>query len=291
MDKNNEKLVKWLFETNAVRVCPQDKPFWYTSGTIGPYYINTHFLYGSEEKANKLLKFIDEEKENILKCPERVLDQTLKNYESDAIYRGLIDEMCEFIKSNIDVNEIDYISGGERRDWFFSLIIAKFLQKPHITIYKDLTTVVTTDGKTEELKKLEGESVLHIADLITEASSYERAWIPAIKNNGGRIKWSVVVVDRKQGGGELLKSYDVKSYSMVDIDINLFKRVLDMGLINREQFEMIERYILDPKEAMAQFLRENPQFIKEALSADDKTRERAKLCIEKDFYGLNIKLD
>ena len=291
MDKNNEKLVKWLFETNAVRVCPQDKPFWYTSGTIGPYYINTHFLYGSEEKANKLLKFIDEEKENILKCPERVLDQTLKNYESDAIYRGLIDEMCEFIKSNIDVNEIDYISGGERRDWFFSLIIAKFLQKPHITIYKDLTTVVTTDGKTEELKKLEGESVLHIADLITEASSYERAWIPAIKNNGGRIKWSVVVVDRKQGGGELLKSYDVKSYSMVDIDINLFKRVLDMGLINREQFEMIERYILDPKEAMAQFLREKPQFIKEALSADDKTRERAKLCIEKDFYGLNIKLD
>jgi len=291
LDKNNEKLVKWLFETNAVRVCPQDKPFWYTSGTIGPYYINTHFLYGSEEKANKLLKFIDEEKENILKCPERVLDQTLKNYESDAIYRGLIDEMCEFIKSNIDVNEIDYISGGERRDWFFSLIIAKFLQKPHITIYKDLTTVVTTDGKTEELKKLEGESVLHIADLITEASSYERAWIPAIKNNGGRIKWSVVVVDRKQGGGELLKSYDVKSYSMVDIDINLFKRVLDMGLINREQFEMIERYILDPKEAMAQFLRENPQFIKEALSADDKTRERAKLCIEKDFYGLNIKLD
>jgi len=50
------------------------------------------------------------------------------------------------------------------------------------------------------------------------------------KNNGGRIKWSVVVVDRKQGGAELLKSYDIKSFSMVDIDIGLFKRVLDMGL-------------------------------------------------------------
>jgi len=97
--------------------------------------------------------------------------------------------------------------------------------------------VVSSDGKTEELKELNGESVLHIADLITEASSYERAWIPAIKNNGGRIKWSVVVVDRKQGGAELLKSYDIKSFSMVDIDIGLFKRVLDMGLIDREQFE------------------------------------------------------
>jgi orotate phosphoribosyltransferase len=285
---NNEKLLKWLFETNAIRVCPQDKPFWYTSGTIGPYYINTHFLYGSEEKANKLLAFIDREKENVLKCPERILEETMKNYQSDAIYQGLIDEMCAFIKNNIDVNEIEYISGGERRDWFFSLIIAKFLNKPHITIYKDLAAVVSIDGKTEELRKLNGESVLHIADLITEASSYERAWIPAIKNNGGRIKWSVVVVDRKQGGGELLKSYDVESFSMVDIDIGLFRRVLDMGLINKEQFDMIERYILDPKESMAEFLRKNPDFIKEALAADDKTRERAKLCIEKDFYGLNI---
>jgi len=112
----------------------------------------------------------------------------------------------------------------------------------------------------------------------------------AIKNNGGRIKWSVVVVDRKQGGAELLKSYDIKSFSMVDIDIGLFKRVLDMGLIDREQFEMIEQYILDPKESMAKFLRKNPEFIKQALMADDKTRERAKLCIEKDFYGLNIEL-
>ena len=150
--------------------------------------------------------------------------------------------------------------------------------------------MVSSDGKTEELKELNGESVLHIADLITEASSYERAWIPAIKNNGGRIKWSVVVVDRKQGGAELLKSYDIKSFSMVDIDIGLFKRVLDMGLIDRGQFEMIEQYILDPKESMAKFLRKNPEFIKQALMADDKTRERAKLCIEKDFYGLNIEL-
>jgi len=283
-------LIKWLFDTNAIRVCPKDKPFWYTSGTIGPYYINTHFLYGSEEKANKLLEFIDKEKENILKCPDRILEETMKNYQSDPIYRGLIDEMCDFIKNNIDVNEVDYISGGERRDWFFSPIIAKLLNKPHITIYKDLTTVVSSDGKTEELKELNGESVLHIADLITEASSYERAWIPAIKNNGGRIKWSVVVVDRKQGGAELLKSYDIKSFSMVDIDIGLFKRVLDMGLIDRGQFEMIEQYILDPKESMAKFLRKNPEFIKQALMADDKTRERAKLCIEKDFYGLNIEL-
>ena len=38
-----------LFETNAFRVCEENKPFWYTSGKIGPYFINADYLYGSEE--------------------------------------------------------------------------------------------------------------------------------------------------------------------------------------------------------------------------------------------------
>jgi orotate phosphoribosyltransferase len=286
MDNNQKKLLKWLFETNAVRVCPQNKPFWYTSGTIGPYYINTHFLYGSEEKANGLLRLIDMEKENELQCPEKVLAETLKNYESDDIYRGLIDELHSFIKNNIDIDKVDYVSGGERRDWFFSLIIAKLINKPHISIYKNLTSVITIDGKSEEITDLNGGKVLHIADLITEASSYERAWIPAIKNNGGQIKWSVVVIDRKQGGKELLDSYGIESFAMVDIDIKFFKKVVDMGIINSAQFDMIEQYISDPKKSMADFLKKNPGFLEQSLKADDKTKERAKLCLEKDFYGL-----
>lgn len=47
-------IVSWLFETDAVRVCPEGQPFWYTSGKLGPFYINTQFLYGSEEAANAL---------------------------------------------------------------------------------------------------------------------------------------------------------------------------------------------------------------------------------------------
>ena len=51
-------IVSWLFETDAVRVCPEGQPFWYTSGKLGPFYINTQFLYGSEEAANALLTVI-----------------------------------------------------------------------------------------------------------------------------------------------------------------------------------------------------------------------------------------
>lgn len=286
MSTAKEKLVSWLFETKALRVCPQDKPFWYTSGTIGPYYINTHFLYGNEEKANELLSVIDREKDNIFTCPERILELTQKNYFQDNIFKELVDTMCRFIKDNINLSEVDYISGGERRDWFFSLIIAYLLNKPHITIYKDLKAVISHGNKTQEIDSLKGAKVLHIADLVTEASSYERAWIPAVKNKGGEIKWSVVVVDRKQGGGELLNSKGITSYSMVDVDKSLFKEALTQGLINDRQYTMILNYIDNPKESMKRFLEEHPEFLQNALNADEKTKERAKMCLEKNIYDL-----
>ena len=280
----NKKLVNWLFETKAFRVSPESKPFWYTSGTIGPYYINTHFLYGSEEKANELLEKIDDSKKDKLACPGILSGIVRKNYENDLIFKGLIDSMVDFIKENTDVQKVDYISGGERRDWFFSLIIAEILDKPHITIYKDLTAVLTEKDKTIEMPQIKGASVLHIADLITEASSYERAWIPAIKSFGGNIVWSVVVVDRKQGGGELLAENNIKSYAMVSIDNSLFSEALEMGLVNQPQYHMLSEYSRNPKECMKKFLKEHPEFMENSLKADAKTAERARLCIEKRIY-------
>ena len=92
---NQDKFVSWLFKTNAVKVCQDGKPFWYTSGTIGPYFINTHFLYGSEEKAAELLSFIDgnNDNENITAL---LFDKLYNNYETNNIYRNLIDILVEY---------------------------------------------------------------------------------------------------------------------------------------------------------------------------------------------------
>jgi HSP90 family molecular chaperone len=59
-----------------------------------------------------------------------------------------------------------------------------------------------------------------------------------------------------------------------------------MGMINEKQFDMIEDYIRNPKESMTSFLKQNPQFLKEALNSDDKTKERAKLMLDKGIYEL-----
>ena len=118
-------LMSYLFETNAIKFCEENKPFWYTSGKIGPYFINTHFVYGNEKDAVELLSFIDECLADKLSLPEKVFEKVLKQYETNEIYKNVINTMKNYIEQNIDISEIDYVSGGERRDWFFSNISSK----------------------------------------------------------------------------------------------------------------------------------------------------------------------
>ena len=282
-------IMSYLFKTNAIRFCKENKPFWYTSGKIGPYFINTHFVYGSEKEATSLLSFIDETLSNKLTLPEKVFKKVLKQYEENEVYHNVIESMKQYILENINIQDVDYISGGERRDWFFSNILAYLLDKPHISIYKDLSTVVN-DSKFEntlELKDITGKKVLHIADLVTVASSYLRAWIPAIKNLGGKLAWSCVVVDRMQGGRQKLEENGIKFLSLVNVDDTLFETANKNGIINKNQLEMLKNYFKNPDETMRQFLINHPEFLENSLKADEKTAKRAKLLIDGNLYGLN----
>ena len=242
------ELISYLFETNAIRFCEENKPFWYTSGKIGPYFINTHFVYGNEKDAFELLSFIDDSLSDKLALPKKVFDKTLLQYKSNEIYKNVIDTMKSYIETNINIDEIDYVSGGERRDWFFSNIISFLLKKPHITIYKDLSTVVSDFSfkNTEIVSSIKDKKVLHVADLITVASSYIRAWIPAINNIGAKICWSCVVVDRMQGGKDKIETEGIKSLSLVQVDTNLFRKALDLNIINEAQFNMLNNFFDKP---------------------------------------------
>lgn len=280
------EVTSYLFETKALKICPENKPFWYTSGKIGPYFINTHFIYGSEEAANELLKFIDAEKENKEEMPKKVYEKTMEQYRTSKIYKTVIDEMKKELEANVNIDEIDFVSGGERRDWFFSYAIADLLGKPHITIFKDLTTVVT-DSKGNKIEAdFAGKKVLHVADLITEASSYIRAWIPAIKDLGAKIVWSMAVVDRMQGGKDKLAAEDIKSYEIVRVDNDLFNDALNLGIISKEQLDMLVKFKSNPDGTMRDFLVAHPEFLENALKADEKTASRAKLCVDGNLYNL-----
>lgn len=286
------KLMSLLFETNAFKVAEENNPFWYTSGKIGPYFINADYLYGSEQDSKDLLAFIDQELENESKTdiPEHIFKKVLDHYNTNEIYKYVIDQMKEYIETNIGVDNIDCISGGERRDWYFSNIMAYLLNKPHVTIYKDLTTVLSNSDFTsaEPVSSIEGKNFLHLADLLNQSASFTRAWIPAIKNLGSNIVWSIFAVDRMQGGTETLTNDGVKVHSLLQIDDSLFTTAKDLGVINDEQLEMLRNFKKDPDGSMKQFLIDHPEFIENAKNSDNpKTVKRVNILIEQNIYGLN----
>ena len=259
-------------------------------GKIGPYFINTHFVYGDEKSAVQLLEFINQNLSDKQTLPKKIFDKVLKQYNENKIYKDVINTMKNYIEENIGVTKIDYISGGERRDWFFSNMIAYLLKKPHISIFKDLNTVVSDynfENSITSKTDLEGKNVLHIADLITVASSYMRAWIPAIQNLGASIKWSCSVVDRMQGGKDKLKANNIESFSLVNVDEGLFKKALELKIINENQFNMLKDFFKNPDETMRNFLIAHPEFLENALNSDEKTRSRAKLLVDGNLYGLD----
>ena len=273
-----------LFKTNAVRVAPEDTPFWYTSGKLGPFYINTHFLLKDEEEAGRMLKVIeDAAAEDKLTAPKKIFNEFMALYNSSETFKNVTDQLVEAARKY----DFDFISGGERRDFFFSMLPAHILGKKHITIYKDLTAVVTdpefSSAKTADKATVEGKKVLHIADLITEASSYERAWIPVIRNLGGIITDTIAVVDRHQNGRAVLKSLGVEMETLTGINKELFDEALADGVISQQQHELVMKFLSSPDDYMKDFIKSHPDFIASQIALGGKAKQRAELAIEKGF--------
>ena len=279
-----DKIIEALFDTKAVRVAPEDQPFWYTSGRLGPFFINTHFLLENEAAAGEVLKRIEGAiAADKLTAPEEIFDMMLAYYNKGGTFKMVSDKLAE-AASKLD---FDYISGGERRDYFFSMMPAYLLGKPHLTIYKDMTSVYSEkiEGPSVDSKDIDlsGKKALHIADLITEASSYERAWIPVIRGLGSEITDTVAVVDRHQGGRKVLKDLGVELYALTGIDQKLFDEAENNGLINEAQKAMILHFLESPSDYMTAFIKANPDFIAGEIAKGGKNKERAELAIEKGY--------
>ena len=284
-----------MFETGAICVAPENKPFWYTSGTIGPYYSNTQNLIGSETEANKLLAMIDSELDGDRSLlPARIERYFYDAYKKNDCYRKIADCIAECVNDNLDVDAIDMVSGGARRDWFFSFITARLFNKPHLTIYKDLEMALSEPFGVDSAAgaatiirdgALAGKRCLHVSDIVTEASSYTRAWSPAVTGAGARIQTSLTILDRKQGGGEALAALGIRHLSLAILDAAFFDRALEQGYINERQHALLRGYIADPHASMRAFLHEHPEFLRDALNAGGKEAARARACLESGVYG------
>ena len=279
-------LLESLMGSGALRISPPGQVFWYTSGTVGPYYINTHYLFGGRERAEGLLAFIDAES-RAEDFHVRLLARVSAQLASDPGYAAVIDALVASIRRREPEGGVGGISGGERRDWFFSAAVALRTGRPHLYIYKDGTVLLAEGDLVTEVDDLGGRCTAHVADLVTEASSYVRAWIPALRGRGGDMAVSANVVDRGQGGIEAIASSGVDAEACLRVDVAMFAELLDRGLVSEPQHALLVDYYRDPTGAMRRFLVEHPAFLRRALaSGEERTAERARMLVERDPYVL-----
>ena len=288
----NPSLFQLLMNSEAIQIAPPDRPFWYTSGTIGPFYLNTHFLYGSRNKAESLLSFIDKNSQDRTFLLQELNRQTWKNYKEDETYRSVIDRLVAAIREKAGEGRFDYVSGGERRDWFFSVAAARRLRAEHLFIFKDRTMLKLKSNAQQpqavEITALDGAKVLHIADLVTEASSYVRAWLPSIRERKGEMIAAFNIVDRSQGGTEALAKHNVEAHALIRIDPAFFRRLKSEGFIDEATANTLADFHRNPHASMKKLLENQPRIIARALEDEDaKTRARAQLLLRENPFGFD----
>ncbi len=278
---SNQLPIDYLIDSRAFRV--DETPTFGVSGNLLIYYISTENLCGGKEQAKKILDAIDITlKTNPLNIASAVLPLLIDVYENSFIYKEVIDKLVMMAcKQNPD-----FISGGERRDWIFAPIVAKFMKLECIYLTKD-GRAISNGGY---VNYLPGKTV-HVADLITVGSSYTDVWIPVVNNLGSSIKAALNVVDRQEGGECNLNAAGIEVVkSLYKIDETIFEKALEKGILNEDQAELARAYLVNPDETMRNFLLNNPDFLKGALlSSERKIVERATKLVQNNLYDLPAK--
>ena len=114
-------LIRALVESEALRVAPASDVFWYTSGKVGPYYINTPFLYGGAQAAAALLDFIAENADPRARLFAVQLSVPIETmYVGDDLHGSLIHPLAAAVRGTGE--SYDFISSGTPRPVFSSAV-------------------------------------------------------------------------------------------------------------------------------------------------------------------------
>ena len=220
-----------------------DSFFPYTSGQIGPYYVQS---------------------------------AVVMNNGND--YAAAVKDMADLVSETISPqSEKQWIlSGGETRDWIFSLPVAFALQLPHLMIYKD-GKILGPDIK--------DQNIAHVADLNNEGSSPRDKWIPAIRSAGGNIKDIFFYVDRLEDGVNVMKELELQSHSLVPLDANAWQYLKQQEVINHEIYQNLMRRMNDKESWATQMLRSEKGF-ETFVRLLDKSKDKAMKILEHGYPNM-----
>lgn len=230
-----------------------EEPVILTSGEIGIYYINTEKLV---QDNNGWQNYADDS--------FGMIKHSVKMMEMHRSFEQVVERLAEEIEKLFPADipkERRFISGGQRRDWVFSGPVARVLGLAHVSLHKDGSAYLI-DAAFKDIKALSYQSqplkggyVVHIADLLTKASSaYNLAtnppsgWIVYLKKLGAQIEDLVAVVTRLQGGEESMQAIGIRTKSFVQIDNQFIER-------NSRDSQRALEYMRNPRAWSEKFLK------------------------------------
>ena len=283
---DKDGLTSVIFSTKAVSIWNNQKGpvFWYAAGVPGPFYVNTEKLIGAES-AEKLLASISKIVAMEVSAEEKssmVETVVMNEYAANETFQKIIATMVHDCRTQFG-DKYNTISGGERRDWFFSIPFAIESGLDHIYLFKNGGIHIkphNNDGQ-----KSEDTKILHVADLINNAASYFNSWIPILEKHGLSMMGTACVITRGSAGTDKLCDIGIPVCSLKTIDKSYFDELHTISLIDKDTTEEIGNYF-DCKENWARrYILSKPDLLgNETLDA--KSKERLKSFLENDPWNL-----
>jgi orotate phosphoribosyltransferase len=211
--------------------------FTYTSGEIGPYYVQSAAIM----------------------C-------------DGGAYTMACKDLADIVRKYVGPEFKGVISGGESRDWCFSGPVAQILQLPHTMIYKtDETGQCKTVGT-----PMKGQTMVHIADLNNEGSSPRDMWVPTIRSAGGKIEHIFFYVDRRESGVKVMEELGLQSHAVIPLNGAAWQYLQELKIVSPEIYQSLCKRMED-KDAWAKTMLKSDEGLETLVSllATSKNRDKA----------------
>lgn len=278
-------LLHRIIDTKAVSIWDHNKGpiFWYAASIPGPFYVNTELVLGKELASNLLKEITAIVADNTEPALRAKLLELLimQAYEKDEFFQNIIETLEAEIRKSFSEGSFEAISGGERRDWLFSIPLAKKMGIKHIYLFKNRDFYCAEDVA-------EGEKSVHVADLINNAASYFDAWIPALVKHGLSCPAAIAINSRGHNGVNRLKANGQKVITLNNITIEFFESCCAQNLISQAIVDELRIFFDSPQKWASAYVMDKPEIFN-TTDIDDKSFERLCSFFEKDPWKLREK--
>jgi orotate phosphoribosyltransferase len=282
----SDELIKLVHDTKALSIWDRKKGpvFWYIANVPGPFYLNTELMLGHDLSV-KLLNGIDAilagtTADNAASRAAQLNTLIMSAYEKDETFQRIVATMAIRAQEKLPA-DYSFVSGGERRDWLFSIPFARQCGKKHVFLFKN------KDAYCEQGLQ-PNEAGIHISDLINNAASYFDAWFPALDKNRLRCLGTVSVNSRGDVGVKRLESYGQKVITLTHIDLAFFEQSVAGGLIEGATRDELACYFTSEKEWATLYLMDRAELF-DVANIDKKSFGRLQSFFASDPWHLRDK--